>query len=85
MLIPAMAGGKKHPKTAKVTGISTPKKTTITEVPVIGSGSTWKEEHLELYKVSVIEANVKEMIPEKWFDFGNLENFKSGIPCHQQN
>ena len=83
VLTTAMAGERKQQKRAKV-GTTTPKKTTTPEVPVIGSGSTWKEEQLDLYKVSVIEADVKQMIPEKWFDFGDLENFQNGIPCYTQ-
>jgi hypothetical protein len=84
MLTTAMAGERKQQKRAKVTGTSTPKKTTVPEVPVIGSGSTWKEDQLDLYKVSVRDADVKQMIPEKWFDFGDLENFQNGFPCYPQ-
>ena len=73
-----MAGEKKQKKRAKLAGPNTPKKTRRPDNPVIGSSSTWKDEQLDLFKVIAGEVDVKEMIPEKWFDYGTLQNYQSG-------
>jgi hypothetical protein len=74
----AMAGDKKQKKRANLAGPNTPKKTRRPENPIIGSSSTWKDEQLDLFKVGAGEVDVKEMIPEKWFDYGTLQNYQSG-------
>lgn len=70
---------KKQQKKATVAGMSTPKKRKP-ERPLIGSGSTWKEEQLELFKVEVTKEakDATSLIPEKWFEYGNLEDYQSG-------
>lgn len=60
---------------------STPqkKKTRRPEKLVIGSSSTWKEEQLELYRVVARDGIAREeMIPEKWFEFSGLEEYRFG-------
>lgn len=70
---------KARRKKAMGSGISTPKKRRP-ERPVIGSGSTWTEDQLDLFRVEVKGGvDVKAMIPEKWFDFGSLDNYQSSI------
>jgi hypothetical protein len=78
MLMVAMEGEKKQQKRATVTGASTPKKRRP-DRPEIGSSSTWSHDQLELFKVHPAkEVEPKLIIPEKWFDFRNLENYQSG-------
>jgi hypothetical protein len=78
MLIIAMEGEKKQQKRATVTGASTPKKKKPENLE-IGSSSTWNHDQLDLFKVHPAnEVEPKDIIPEKWFDFGNLENYQSG-------
>ena len=65
-------------KRAMVTGASTPKKRKP-EKPEIGSSWTWNHDQLDLFKIHPArEVEPKDIIPEKWFDFGNLENYQSG-------
>ena len=72
-----MEGEKRQQKRATVTDANTPRKPETPQIPVIGSGSTWGEDELDMFKVTV-EGNmdVKQMIPEKWFDFGGLEHYR---------
>ena len=50
----------------------------VPPLPVIGSGSTWKEEQLDMFKVQVVgDVDVKQMIP--WFECGVLKNFQIGL------
>lgn len=79
MLMIAMEGEKKQQKRATVTGTSTPKKKKKPENPEIGSSSTWTQDQLDLFEVRPArELEAKVIIPEKWFEFGNLENYQSG-------
>ena|SRR5579859_1766221 len=82
-LMVAMAGEKRQKrkrKQAKLSGASTPKRRKLPELPVIGSGSTWKEEQLDMFKVQVVgDVDAKQMIPENWFEFGKLKNFQVGL------
>ena len=66
---------KKHKK--RLEGVETPKKIKKPVRHVIGSSSTWKEEELDKFKVQVEEVAVKEMIPEKWFNFDGLDHYTS--------
>jgi hypothetical protein len=74
-----MVGEQKQKKRAQVGGVTTPKKRRP-ERPLIGSGSTWKEEQLEVFKVHVVNEAMdpRRLIPGKWFDYGNLERYQSG-------
>jgi hypothetical protein len=74
----AMEGEKTQQKRATVTGATTPKKRNP-ERPLIGSGSTWKEEQLVLFNVDVNKeaTDAKRLIPEKWFEYGSLEDYQS--------
>jgi hypothetical protein len=62
----------------RLEGMGTPKKVKRPQRHVIGSSSTWKEDELEKFKVQVKEVAVKEMIPEKWFNFDGLDHYQSG-------
>jgi hypothetical protein len=78
MLMIAMKGEKKQRKRATVNGTTTPKKRKP-EKPEIGSSSSWNHDQLDLFKASpAAEVDPKEIIPEKWFDFSDLENYQSG-------
>ena len=55
-----------------------PNKPRIPERPVIGSSSIWRKEQLDRFLVEQSVLEVKMMIPEKWFEFGQLENYQSG-------
>lgn len=79
MLTLAMAGHQKQEK-KRLEGVETPKKSRRPEKPIIGSGSTWKQKELDKFSVTVQETGVKDMIPEKWFDFSSLEHQKSSNP-----
>ena len=71
-----MAGAKTQSK--RQAAPRTPKRSNVPTRPVIGSSSTWKEEELEQFKVQRMgNRDVKEMIPEKWFDFRGLTRFKT--------
>lgn len=80
-LIVAMEAEKRQQKKAAVGGTSTPRKPKAKPDPkVIGSSSTWKDDELELFRVSLRDvASPKEMIPEKWFDFSRLKGYQEGI------
>ena len=78
MLMIAMEGEKRQQKRATVTGVNTPRKPETPQVSVIGSGSTWGEDELDMFKVIVEEdMDAKQMVPEKWFDFGGLEHYRA--------
>lgn len=77
MLILAMEGEKKQEK-KRLEGIETPKRVSNPRRRVIGSSSTWRQKELDKFMVNVEEKGAKEMIPEKWFNFGELENHQFG-------
>ena len=72
-----MAGEKKQ-KAQIDSQPRTLSKPRIPERPVIGSSSTWRKEQLDRFLVEQSVLEVKEMIPEKWFHFGEVENYQSG-------
>ena len=72
-----MAGEKKQ-KARIDSQPRTPSKPRIPERPVIGSSCTWTKDELDRFLVEQTVLEVKEMIPEKWFDFGQVENYQSG-------
>jgi hypothetical protein len=76
-----MEAEKQQQKKAAVGGTSTPTKPKTKPDPkVIGSSSTWKDDELELFRVSLRDAaSPKEIIPEKWFDFSRLKGYQEGI------
>jgi len=78
-----MAGEKKQ-KARNYSQPRTPTKPRIPERPVIGSSSTWRQEQLDRFLVEQRPLDVKEMIPEKWFEFGQLENYQSSNMPSQQ-
>ena len=84
MLRVAMEGEKRQQKRAIVTDANTPRKPETPQIPVIGSGSTWGEDELDMFKV-IVEGDVdaKQMIPEKWFDFGGLEHYQASMSFQQ--
>jgi hypothetical protein len=55
----------------------TPSKPQIPERPVIGSSSTWRKDQLDRFLVEQSLVEVKEMIPGRWFEFGQLENYQA--------
>ena len=71
-----MAGEKKQ-KARIDSQPRTPSKPRIPEKPVIGSSCTWRKEQLERFLVEQTMLEVREMIPEKWFEFGQVENYQS--------
>lgn len=43
---------------------------------MVGSSSTWAQDELDLFHVRVEgDVDVREMIPDKFFDFSSLENY----------
>jgi hypothetical protein len=81
----AMAGGKRQ-KARVNSQPRTPSKPKAPERPVIGSSSTWRKEQLDRFLVQQGVLDVKTMIPEKWFDFGQLDNYQLGIqPVFQRD
>ena len=72
-----MAGEKKQ-KTRINSQSRTPSKSRVPERPVIGSSSTWSKEQLVRFLVEQGVLDVKAMIPEKWFEFGQLDNYRAG-------
>lgn len=56
----------------------TPSKAKEVEKPLIGSSSTWNNDQLDQFVVEQGVLDVRRMIPEKWFDFGQIENYQSG-------
>jgi hypothetical protein len=72
-----MAGEKKQKK-PKLSGVGTPKKRKP-ERTEIGSSSMWNHDQLDMFKVHPAqEVEPKDIIPEKWFEFDNLEKYRSG-------
>ena len=53
----------------------TPSKPRIIQTPVIGSSCTWKQEQLDRFLVVLTVMEVKAMIPEKFFDFGQVKDY----------
>ena len=78
MLRIATEGEKRQQKRVTVTGFNTPRKQEAPQIPIIGSGSTWGEDEVDMFKV-IVEGGVdaKQMIPEKWFDFEGLEHYRA--------
>jgi hypothetical protein len=76
----AMAAEKKQAQKqkAQVNQPQTPSKPRVPERPLIGSSSTWRNEQLDTFMVRQGVLEVKEMIPDKWFDFGRLEEYQRG-------
>jgi len=68
-----MAGAKKQ-KARIDSQPRTPSKPRILETPMIGSSCTWRHEQLERFLVEQSVLDVKTMIPEKWFEFGQIED-----------
>ena len=78
MLMVAMAGETRQQKKAAVMDASTPRKPNTPQIPVIGSGSTWGEDELYEFNVTIAQdVDGKKMIPSKWFDFGGLEHYQA--------
>ena len=74
-----MAKEKSQRKRGKVQELGTPKRVTKQEMAVIGSSSTWNQDELHLFRVKVIgDVDVREMIPDKFFDFSALQNYITG-------
>jgi len=47
------------------------------KTPVIGSSCTWRDAELDHFKVKVErDVDVREMIPDKCFNFDHLQNYK---------
>jgi hypothetical protein len=47
------------------------------DIAVIGSSYTWKDSELERFMVKVVgNIDVRKMIPEKFFNFDHLKNYK---------
>jgi hypothetical protein len=55
----------------------TPSKAKDLERPLIGNSSTWRNDELDRFMVEQRVLDVRRMIPEKWFDFGKLDNYQS--------
>jgi hypothetical protein len=56
----------------------TPSKAKDPDKPLIGSSSTWRNDQLDLFQVEQGVLDVRRMIPEKWFDFGQINGYQSG-------
>jgi hypothetical protein len=47
------------------------------DIAVIGSSCTWKDAELDHFKVTVVrDVDVCKMIPERFFNFDQLEDYK---------
>jgi hypothetical protein len=55
----------------------TPSKAKDPAKPLIGSSSTWRNDQLDLFQVEQGVLDVRRIIPEKWFDFGQLDNYQT--------
>jgi hypothetical protein len=55
----------------------TPSKPKEPERPLIGSSSTWRNDQLDRFMVEQKMLDVKAVIPEKWFDFGQFDNYQA--------
>jgi hypothetical protein len=69
--------GEKQPKARINSQPRTPSKPQISERSVIGSSSTWRKEQLDCFLVEQSVLEVEKMIPDKWFEFGQFENYQS--------
>lgn len=75
---------KRRKKAAVVDGTQTPRKPSSSKAKksVIGSCSTWTAEQLDLLLVKTedcVDGSGKgKMIPEKWFDFGDVNRYQQG-------
>jgi hypothetical protein len=56
----------------------TPRKPKEPEKPLIGSSSIWRNDQLDRFTVEQRVLDVRRMISEKWFDFGQLDDYQSG-------
>jgi hypothetical protein len=54
-----------------------PSKLKQPETPLIGSSSAWTKDQLDRFMVEQRVLDVRKMIPEKWFDFGELDSYQS--------
>jgi hypothetical protein len=81
----AMAKAKQQAKRkGNYRGSKTPPKQKEQEIPVIGSSCTWRDAELDHLKVRVRrDVDVKELIPEKFFEFDHLEEYEECTvrPC----
>jgi hypothetical protein len=51
------------------------------DISVIGSSCTWKDSELERFNVELVrDIDVRKMIPEKFFNFDHLKNYKNCPP-----
>jgi hypothetical protein len=76
--------GEKQQKARINSQPQTPSKPQIPERPVVGSSSTWRKEQLVRFLVEQSVLEVNKMIPDKWFEFGQLENYQSGKQAFQK-
>ena len=68
-------------KKSNVGGVVTPRRVTKPETVVIGSSSTWNQDELDTFRVTVkSNVAVRGMIPDRFFDFSSLENYDTGAP-----
>jgi hypothetical protein len=75
ILITAMAAEKQ--KARLYPEPRTPSKPKEPDRPLIGSSSTWRNDQLDRFMVDQKMLDVKAMIPEKWFDFGQFDNYQA--------
>lgn len=76
VLMTAMEAGKQH-KAGIYPEPRTPSKPKEPERPLIGSSSTWRNDQLDRFMVEQRVLDVKKMIPEKWFDFRQFDNYQA--------
>jgi hypothetical protein len=61
-------------------GPKTPPRQKEENMPVIGSSCTWRDTELERFQVRVVrDVDMRQMIPEKFFEFGHLEEYEQCI------
>ena len=74
-----MAKEKSERKRDEVQAADTPRRVRQQKVLAIGSSSTWNQDELDLFRVAVQgDVDVREMIPERFFDFGAVTNYGAG-------
>jgi hypothetical protein len=73
-----MAKAKQQEKRAQIRPLTTPRTPEPKEeIPVIGSSCTWGKSELDHFNVKMERnMNVREVIPEKFFDFERLEFYR---------
>ena len=76
----ALAKEMEHAKRPGRTRLRTPQREKRKEVPVIGSSCTWKQDELDHFGVTLHgDIDVREMIPEKYFDFEGFARYERCI------